>query len=618
MKCIIKITAVFLCILLLAGCARQAPASSAASTPAIGETVYVPVPGKSAYEIALDHGFMGTEEDWLASLQNSNAELEDALDHLFRLEEDYFEKYSETCSNPGWNYTTSTFSGWGGSIGTPAEVDTIRFRVRAREEAITQIKVFLTENDKSGTVLYEQILDVNIQPKEAAYVCWTLPEVFENTNEKTLYFTYNCNAFCDVWTNLSHNIPQDQYQAVLTYATNGTFLTNPSKMTNVVGSPCRYLYVELGKVRDVYVFDNPVDTIQENINVFLPDRYELVVGDNFQLFYRGVVQAVNPYNYYIRVTCAKGSAYPRYYEWKPTANDVGSHKLTLEIYDNNHNLLGTDTTTLVVKEAAAPTQDINVLCVGDSLTAGGYWPREMCRRLTETGGTPSGHGFSGINFVGRKSSFVSGNTIHFEGTGGWTWSTYLSEKSPFYNPETGSISFRYYCEQNGIEDLDIVYFLLTWNGQGTPFKVNFNLETGHFADAQKLLDILHEEYPDAIAGCLGLQMPSQNGGMGANYGASGGYSDTYGMLVTAMHYNAALEDLCQLEKYRDFVKYVDVAGQFDTDYNMPSKEKPVNNRSETTEIIGTNGVHPTINGYYQIADAAYRALCHDILAYFSE
>ena len=94
-------------------------------------------------------------------------------------------------------------------------------------------------------------------------------------------------------------------------------------------------------------------------------------------------------------------------------------------------------------------------------------------------------------------------------------------------------------------------------------------------------------------------------------------SDAYGMLVTAMHYNAALEDLCQLPQYSGFVKYVDVAGQFDTDFNMPHKNKPVNNRSEQTEIIGTNGLHPSNPGYMQIADAIYRRLIHDILQYYS-
>jgi len=607
-----------------------------------GSGSYIPVPGKSAYEIALDHGFIGTEEEWLETLRGSTLEIsadgywvldgektqykadgtakaeeiEERLSYLFNVEE-IFTKYSETTVSPQWSYLTSTFSGWGGSIGHPENFNTIRFRVRARDEAITKIKVFLNAYDKNGETLYVETLDVNIAPKTDAWVDWVLPEVYQNTEDLPLYFIYNCNELCDVWSNFSNKIPANEYQAVTTYTTNGKFLDNPSKMTNVVDNPCRYLYVQLGHKQESYVFSIDFDEIEEYVNVFLADEYELVVGDNFQLFYRGVIQAVNPYNYYIKTTCKKGSAYPRYFEWKPTAEDVGRHQLTLQVLDNNGNLLGEDKTTLVVKEAVEPTRNINILCIGDSLTAGGYWPGEMNRRLIGEGGTPIANGFSNISFVGAKSAKINGYNVNFEGTGGWTWATFLSDKSPFYNPETGKISFKYYCEQNGIETIDCLYTLLTWNGQGTPFKTNYSVSTGHFADAAKLIDILHEEYPDAKVRCLGIQMPSQNGGMGYNYGANGGYSDTYGMLVTAMNYNATLEDFCQQDKYRDFVKFVDVAGQFDTDYNMPNTQKPVNNRSTVTETFGTNGVHPSVNGYYQIADSAYRAFIHDIHKYYS-
>ena len=116
---------------------------------------------------------------------------------------------------------------------------------------------------------------------------------------------------------------------------------------------------------------------------------------------------------------------------------------------------------------------------------------------------------------------------------------------------------------------------------------------------------------------MGLQMPCQNGGLGASFGAGNPMSDTYGMLVSAMHYNAALERLSDLPQYRDFVQYVDVAAQFDTDYNMPDKSRPANNRTDVTEVLGNDGLHPSTSGYYQIADAMYRALCHDISTYFS-
>jgi len=41
-------------------------------------------------------------------------------------------------------------------------------------------------------------------------------------------------------------------------------------------------------------------------------------------------------------------------------------------------------------------------------------------------------------------------------------------------------------------------------------------------------------------------------------------------------------------------------------------ERKVNVRSSQTEWIGTNGVHPSMDGYLQIGDAFYRALVKDI------
>jgi lysophospholipase L1-like esterase len=395
----------------------------------------------------------------------------------------------------------------------------------------------------------------------------------------------------------------------MTYSTNGRLFDSAQQMMDVSGKTCRYLYAKIGLIRDVYTPKEGVFETNNEIKVFLPDEYDITVNDNFQLFYRGVVQAVNPYNYSITVTCSKGNSYPRYYEWTPSENDIGSYKLNLTVYDDNGKVLGYDTTTLNVHSPKQTNEIKNVLCIGDSLTAGGYWVREAQRRFTENGGTPEGLNLDYLNFIGTNKKTINGKTVGFEGYGGWTWERYCGSTSPFYDEELGDISFSSYCEKNGFDGIDVVYILLTWNGQGTPYKTDYAVDKGHFVYAKKLIDRLHEDYPEAIVRCMGIQMPSQNGGMGENYGAYGGYSDDYGMLVTAMNYNAALEDFCQLPEYKDFVKYVDIAGQFDTDYNMPSTDKPVNNRNDITETVGTNGVHPSVNGYYQIADAVFRSLC---------
>jgi hypothetical protein len=64
-------------------------------------------------------------------------------------------------------------------------------------------------------------------------------------------------------------VSPSEYQSVMTYATNGNFLDSPAKMTDVSGKPCRYLYVEFGTMKDVFV---PKADEAKAINVFLP-RY---------------------------------------------------------------------------------------------------------------------------------------------------------------------------------------------------------------------------------------------------------------------------------------------------------------------------------------------------------
>ena len=77
-----------------------------------------------------------------------------------------------------------------------------------------------------------------------------------------------------------------------------------------------------------------------------------------------------------------------------------------------------------------------------------------------------------------------------------------------------------------------------------------------------------------------------------------------------MDLNCAYEAWTLEDQYRDFMEFINISGQFDTDYNMQCTQKKVNTRSNTTEIFGTNGVHPAYEGYMQIADAAFRNMVH--------
>lgn len=153
-----------------------------------------------------------------------------------------------------------------------------------------------------------------------------------------------------------------------------------------------------------------------------PSEYNLVVGDTFQLFYKGIINAVHPEIYDVVVSCAKGKAFERFYEITPSVAETLT--MTISLYGLSHELLESKIITLNIHEkASSPSAVKNILCVGNSLTVDGEWVKEVHRRLTQTDGTPEGDGLNNINFIGTKVS----NGVHYEGYGGWTFRSYNTE-----------------------------------------------------------------------------------------------------------------------------------------------------------------------------------------------
>jgi len=162
--------------------------------------------------------------------------------------------------------------------------------------------------------------------------------------------------------------------------------------------------------------------MKKEIRIILADKYDLVVGDTFQLFYRSIIEAPDPYSYAIVAECEKGKNFPRYFEYTP--QEAGQHLLTISVYDAAKNLLGSATTTLNVVTPKKPKNQVNVLCIGDSLTASGVWIKEVHRRISSSDGTPCGHGFNNVSFVGNCKN----DDVGYEAFGGWTWERFTSDK----------------------------------------------------------------------------------------------------------------------------------------------------------------------------------------------
>lgn len=424
--------------------------------------------------------------------------------------------------------------------------------------------------------------------------------------------------------------------------------------------------------------------------LYLPKSYDLVVGDTFELFYRGVIRSMNPYKYYIYVNCEKGTPYPRYYTYTPKDNEVGEYELTITLYDDYHQEIEQAKSILKVVSPKKPKRKVNVLCFGDSLTFNGVWPYEGYRRFCKDDGEPKGLGFvNSLNFLGTMKK----EEIGYEGYGGWKWREFCTNEAvstissvwvdvekhsldendqhsiwtsgnlywvlesieekrlkfkrgagnyscnpsvgdtfkhveggihkdelkvlkyeyeqgnPFYDEDIKGPNFKKYCSKHGYDGIDYVYILLSWNGQYIPYNHDFSI---HEPFIRMILNRIHLDYPMAKVRLLGIQSPSINGGIAANYGASGYYSDVFGEVSTAYYYDEFLEKLTLEDEYKDYCRYIDMKSQFDVEYNMPSTLLPVNKRNKTTERIGTNGVHPTMEGYLQIGDCFFRVLVADM------
>lgn len=158
--------------------------------------------------------------------------------------------------------------------------------------------------------------------------------------------------------------------------------------------------------------EGKIEAINAGINVQLADEYTLVVGDNFQLFYRSIVQAPDPYGYYIKLEGKKGHAYNRYYEFCPTENEVGTYTLKVSVCDANGKEYGSDSTNLVVvSNKVENNKEKTILCFGDSLTANGVWAAQGISKYVASG-------YTNVKTIGSMTKELNGVTVNYEGNSG--------------------------------------------------------------------------------------------------------------------------------------------------------------------------------------------------------
>ena len=186
---------------------------------------------------------------------------------------------------------------------------------------------------------------------------------------------------------------------------------------------------------------------------------------------------------------------------------------------------------------------------------------------------------------------------------------------PFLNPNTNQTSLSYYMQQYcGGASLGIVYF------NGLLFNSGFNWSL--LEDyAKPLARVIHNEYPNAkIIFGTGAMVDTRGYGQGYVYKSTSATGQTKFINDCTREYTKRLEtmvDALNTEFGSEVCIVSSVLLQCDSDYDYPYMNAPVDNRNTATEVLGTNGIHPTNVGILNQIDAIYRSICYVIKTFFN-
>ena len=203
----------------------------------------------------------------------------------------------------------------------------------------------------------------------------------------------------------------------------------------------------------------------------------------------------------------------------------------------------------------------------------------------------------------------SGNVTNPNGLKVGEYTSYSEEYfQPFWNNETNSFDITTYVNQYCNGKCDYIFILLGINSLFIK-KPWDNIES-IFADCKSLLRNIHEQLPNTKILLSTNHHASQNGGLGANYGCNTvfGQYDTKAINHLLNRMNTLYFTIENDSEFSGYVTVVNTHAQFDAEHGFPYENKKVNTRCDETEHVGTNGVHPSNIGYWQIADAEFRAV----------
>ena len=359
------------------------------------------------------------------------------------------------------------------------------------------------------------------------------------------------------------------------------------------------------------------NAIAKEIDAFLPDYICCAVGRTIELYNNQVCLQAEKYN--MNWVCPVGKAMKRKFSITGTDNNVGTHTLTLNIIDDNMDIVWSKSIELRIVRDTAPV--VPILPIGDSLTNAKAWLSELIYLSsgnisfvgTRTEGSPGIADSSGVRRIMRQEGRSGASAKWYLENRAYTYDNkYVGNpdvdytQNPFYSVALGRFSYSHYLETQGSyiggTPKAIVLFLGT-NGIAVDPTENANAIKGIVDNIRK------DNATIPIFVVNTIYRGNQNGiGVQVNNDGYASFAGAYKYEEDKKVFNlmARLQEL--LSGYTG-VALVPVALAHDSEYNFGSVETPVNPRAKQVEYLPLESVHPQEQGFFQMADVIYSAIC---------
>lgn len=337
------------------------------------------------------------------------------------------------------------------------------------------------------------------------------------------------------------------------------------------------------------------------IDAYLPKHIYCAVGRTIELYNNQVCLQAD--KYHMKWYCTVGKALKRKFSITGTEALIGDYTLKLGIYNDRLEEVWAGSTTLhIVSNAVSDTH--SVCPIGDSLTNAKAWLPEVVNLSDDK-----------ISFVGTYKwnlDDADGNARSggHEGRSGFTAQAYINGATYSYGGETSPNAFwdgekfnwSNYKTTTGLNP-DAVQIFLGTNGIANDNTVN----AGYI---KQMIDAIRADDTNIPIFVVNTLYRSNQNGIGVQVG-NDGYAATVG--VWKYNEDKKVMDLMKkldalLDSYENLYM-VNIALTHDSEHNFGAVETKVNPRSAQTEMMPIESVHPQTQGYFQMADVMFSAIC---------